>query len=446
MNNNNIQKIGLFTAIAYVIANMVGTGVFTSLGFQLAGGVTNIFSILMLWLFGGIIAFIGAQVYGELGSVMPRSGGEYNFLSNLYHPSVGFMSGFFSMFVGFAAPIALAAIALSSYFANIYNGINPKIVAAAVIIFISFVHAVGIKSGSIFQLIFTILKLLLIFVFIIVGLFFAPEHQEISILPSKISWEQIISSGFAVSLIYVYYSYSGWNASAYFVSELKNPTKNLPRSLIIGTVVVIVLYLFLNLTFLYVSPISDLKGKLDVGAVAATSIFGKQGGIIISGIISILLISTISSMVFVGPRVIQTIGEDYKSLSFMGKKTQNGVPLIAILIQSTISLVLLFTSTFESLLSYLGIAMNIFALLTVIAVFVHRRKFPKIVRPYKTWAYPVTPIVFAIFVLWNMFYMFKEKTLESLIAIATLIFAFGIWALVNIPNFKKKLPPPPPSK
>lgn len=437
-NKKNIGKIGLLTAIAYVIANMVGTGVFTSLGFQLAGGVTSVFSILMLWLMGGVIAFTGAQVYGELGSVMPRSGGEYNFLSEIYHPALGFMSGFFSMFVGFAAPIALAAITLSQYFGNVYAGIDPRFVAAAVIVVITVVHSVGIKSGSIFQLIFTILKVLLIVVFIVIGLFFTEEHQDISVLPTAISWEQILSSGFAVSLIFVYYSYSGWNASAYFVSELKNPAKNLPRSLIIGTVVVAVLYLLLNFTFLYVSPIENLTGQLDIGAVAATDMMGAVGGKIISGVISILLISTISSMVFVGPRVIQTIGEDYKSLRFMNVKTKNNVPIVAILIQSAISLILLFTSSFEILLSYLGIVMNIFALLTVCGVFVHRYRFPKMKRPYKTWGYPVVPIVFALFVIWNMIYMFKEQLIPSLIAISTLLLAFAVWALVNIPNFINK--------
>jgi APA family basic amino acid/polyamine antiporter len=240
-----------------------------------------------------------------------------------------------------------------------------------------------------------------------------------------------MTSGFAVSLIYVYYSYSGWNASAYFVSELKNPAKNLPRSLIIGTLIVLVLYLLLNFTFLYVSPISRLSGQLDVGAVAATDILGDVGGQIISGIICVLLISTISSMIFVGPRVIQTIGEDYRAVRFMNIKTKNGVPLIAVLIQSGISLTLLFASSFVSLLSYLGIAMNIFALLTVVGVIIHRRRFPNIERPYKTWGYPITPIIFAGFVIWNMIYMFKEKTSESLIALSTLIFAFGIWALIK---------------
>ena len=435
--NNSIQKIGLLTAISYVIANMVGTGVFTSLGFQLAGGVTDMAAIMILWLVGGIIAFTGAQVYGELGSVMPRSGGEYHFLSELYHPSLGFMSGFFSMFVGFAAPIALAAMALGFYFSNVYSGIDARYIAAAVILLITVVHSTGVRSGGTFQLVFTIIKIVLIIGFIIAGFFFAPEHQEISIMPSETTWTQLLSAGFAVSLIYVYYSYSGWNASAYFVSEMKNPSKNLPRSLIIGTLIVTVMYLLLNYVFIYVAPVSALSGQLDVGAVAATSIFGTQGGIIMSGLISLLLISTISSMVFAGPRVIQVIGEDYPILGFMSKKRKNGVPLIAILVQTSISLVLLFTSTFEALLTYLGFVMNIFAFLTIVGVFVHRKRYPDMHRPYKTKGYPVVPIVFLLFVLWNVYYLFKEKTTETLVGLGTLAISLVVYFIIYYLSQKK---------
>jgi APA family basic amino acid/polyamine antiporter len=438
-NNGSIQKIGLLTAISYVIANMVGTGVFTSLGFQLAGGVTDIAAIMILWLMGGVIAFTGAQVYGELGSVMPRSGGEYHFLSELYHPAFGFMSGFFSMFVGFAAPIALAAMALGFYFSNVYAGIDPRYIAAAVIVLITVVHATGVRSGGAFQLVFTVIKLVLIVGFIIAGFFFAPDHQSISLVPTATTWKQILSAGFAVSLIYVYYSYSGWNASAYFVSEMKNPLKNLPRSLIIGTFIVTILYLLLNFVFIYVTPLASLSGQLDVGAVAANGIFGTKGGIIMSGLISLLLISTISSMVFAGPRVIQVIGEDYPALGFMSKKRPNGVPLVAILVQSSISLILLFTSTFEALLTYLGFVMNIFAFMTILGVFVHRRKYPDMVRPYKTKGYPVVPVIFMLFVLWNVYYLFKEKTTETLVGLGTLVVSLIVYFIVNSISKKKNL-------
>ncbi|MBP7077267.1 MAG: amino acid permease [Bacteroidales bacterium] len=426
--------IGLITATAYVIANMVGTGVFTSLGFQIAGGVDNVFAIVMLWFFGAIIAFTGAQVYGELGSVMPRSGGEYHYLSQLYHPSIGFMSGFFSAFIGFAAPIALASMALSQYFSNVYAGIHPKVIASGIIVIVTMVHIISVKSGSRFQVVFTSLKILLILFFIIAGFFFIKEPQNISLMPDKVSWQQMLSSGFAVSLIFVYYSYSGWNASAYFVSELRNPQKTLPRSLLIGTLIVAGLYLLLNIVFLYTAPIAELSGQLDVGAVSANHIFGASGGKIISLFISILLISTISSMVFAGPRVIQVMGEDYKIFSFLAKKRENGVPVNAILLQSAISLILLLTSTFDALLTYLGFVMNLFAFMTVAGVYVHRIRHPEMHRPYKSWAYPILPAIFMIFVIWNVWFMFQIKTAETLFGLLTL----GIGLLIYFIFLNKK--------
>lgn len=426
-----IAKIGVLTASSYVIANMIGTGVFTSLGFQIGGGVNNLFALMLLWFLGGLISFTGASVYGELGSCMPRSGGEYNFLTQLYHPSIGFMSGFFSMFIGFAAPIALAAMALGTYFSNVYSIISPKYIAAAVIVITSFVHCGGVKAGSIFQNIFTLIKILLILSFIIAGLFFAPTTQPISIIPDNTSWQQIISAGFAVSLVFVYYSYSGWNASAYFVSELKNPSKTLVKSLTLGTIIVTTLYILLNYVFLRVASAESLSNQIDVGAIAATAIFGTRGGIIMSGLISLLLVSSISSMIFTGPRVIQVIGEDYPLLRFMCKKNKNNVPVVAILVQATISLVLLFTSSFETLLTYLGFVLNIFTLLTVIGIFIHRKKYPDMQRPYKTLAYPVVPIIFILFVLWNFVYLFQYKLTETLIGLSTLIIALIVYFIIT---------------
>ena len=244
----------------------------------------------------------------------------------------------------------------------------------------------------------------------------------------------MISSGFAVSLIFVYYSYSGWNASAYFVSELRNPQKNLPRSLLIGTLVVAALYLLLNLVFLYTAPVSELAGQLDVGFVSAYYIFGESGGKIVSLFISILLISTISSMIFAGPRVIQVMGEDYKIFGFLARKRNNGVPLNAIILQSTISLTLLLTSTFDALLTYLGFVMNLFAFLTIAGVYIHRIKHPEMHRPYKTWAYPVLPAIFMIFVIWNVVFLFREKTAETLYGLLTL----GVGMLIYFIFLNKK--------
>ena len=207
------HKIGFNTAVSIVIANMIGTGVFTSLGFQVTG-IEGGFSIIMLWVIGGILALCGALTYGEIGSAFPQSGGEYNYLSKLYHPAVGFLSGWVSITVGFAAPIAAASVALAQYVTKIYPNINSLYLSFSVIIIITIIHSINLRAGSLFQRVFTIIKVVCIIVFIGFGLFYKPEHT-ISFYPTSNVWKDIFSASFAGSLIYVTYAYSGWNAAAY---------------------------------------------------------------------------------------------------------------------------------------------------------------------------------------------------------------------------------------
>jgi APA family basic amino acid/polyamine antiporter len=248
-------KIGFYTAISLVIANMIGTGVFTSLGFQLFD-IHSVFSILILWLLGGIISFCGALVYGELGSAIPRSGGEYVYLSTLMHPAVGFMSGWVSSTVGFAAPVALASMALGTYVNKIIPEINITICALSVVTIITLVHSLNLKIGSGVQKTLTFLKVVVIVGFIIAGFIHTPSH-EITIAPQTTSMNEIFSAGFWVSLIYVSYAYSGWNAASYLAGDMENPQKNLPKALLLGTLIVTVIYVLLNFIFLYSAPMFE---------------------------------------------------------------------------------------------------------------------------------------------------------------------------------------------
>jgi len=251
---NKSTKISVYAAIAIVIANMVGTGVFTSLGFQVLG-INSIFALVMLWVVGGVIALTGALCYGELGAALPRSGGEYHLLSRIYHPSIGFLSGWLSATVGFAAPTALAAMALAQYTTNIFTGINTQILAALVVIILSVVHSFTIRTSSWFQVIVTLIKVVLIIFFIILGLT-TDNHQTISLLPTNAGWSEMFSGVFAVSLVYVSFAYSGWNGSVYISSEISNPQRNIPLSLLAGTLIVMLLYVLLNSVFLYTAPIN----------------------------------------------------------------------------------------------------------------------------------------------------------------------------------------------
>ena len=409
------KKVGLYTATAIVIANMVGTGVFTSLGFQAAGIHTG-FAILLLWIIGGISALAGALCYAEIGGMFPRSGGEYNFLSRIYHPSVGFVSGWVSATIGFAAPVAAASIALGKYVSSVYPSADTQYLAAGVIIGISLIHATSISIGGRFQDLFTTIKVLVMLVIIFSGLF-AGHSGDISFAPTPDSWKDITGQGYAISFFFVYLAYSGWNASAYITSEISEPKSNLPRSLLIGTGIVTFLYVAINFVFMYVTPraqMMDANGPVvEIAGVAAKNIYGAQGGNVMSLVIAVLLISTISSMILAGPRVTHAMGEDYRVLGFLGKKTKNGVPAIAIFVQCAISLFIVYKNNFRDIVNLISFTLSIFTFLTVLGLFVMRFRAPGAERPFKVWGYPVVPLIFLAISVWMMYFGLKDDSKDS---------------------------------
>ena len=411
------RTIGFVTACSIVIANIIGTGIFTSLGFQLAD-IQSGFALLMLWVVGGIAALCGALCYGELSAALPRSGGEYHFLSQIYHPALGFMAGFVSATVGFAAPIALAAMAFGRYLHGVLDFGSPVILSFAVVWLVALFHLKNLRVGSAFQNLSTLIKLLLVGALIAAGFFVQPK-QPIDFLPAPGDTMSIFGAPFAVALVYVMYSYSGWNAAAYITGEIKQPAKNVPRSLLVGTGLVIVIYVLLNAVFLATTPVQDLKGRLEVALIAGKHIFGTNGGRVAGAVICLGLVSAISSMTWIGPRVSMSMGEDHWFLRLLGRKNPHGIPTNAIVLQLLIVNVLLFTRSFESVVQYTQFSLLLCSLFTVLGVIVLRATRPEIARPYRVWAYPMPPIIFAVITLWMMFYLLRWKPIESLAGLAT---------------------------
>jgi len=430
-----VYKIGFYTAVSLVIANMIGTGVFTSLGFQLME-IQSVFSILLLWLLGGIISFCGALVYGELGVAIPRSGGEYAYLSKLMHPLVGFLSGWVSSTVGFAAPVALASMALGSYVNKIFPQLHPTYCALGIVALITMIHATNLKTGSGFQMFFTMLKILVIICFIIAGFIHTPRH-EISILPGVNTVNEIFSAGFWVSLVYVSYAYSGWNAATYLAGEMKDPQRDLPRSLLIGTLLVTVIYVLLNFVFLYSAPVNELKGVLEIGHVSAAYIFGVGFGRLMSIVIAFLLISSISAMIMAGPRIIKSMGEDLPLLNFLSHTNKSHVPYVAVITQSLITVVLIITAKFDEVLTFVAFSLNIFTFLTVCSLFILRKK-EKFRTGYKTWGYPVTPVIFLALSGFTLYFVFVGKPRESIFGLLNLVAGALVWIIGNYMQKKKE--------
>ena len=412
------KQFSASTAIAVVIANMVGTGVFTSLGFQLLD-IKSVFALLFLWFVGGITALSGALTYAELASTLPRSGGEYNFIGRIYHPSLGFVSGWISATVGFAAPTALAAMTFAAYLSaaldDVYE-INRQFSAVSLVLILTVVHGLSHQASSGFQRWFTFLKIGLIVAFSALVLFFAEPVEMISVLPSEGDMDLVLGSAFAVSLIYVSYAYTGWNAATYITNEVENPQRNLPRILFVSTLVVMLLYLLLNFVFLYAAPMRAMEGKIEIGVIVAETTFGPSGALVMGFILSLMLISTVSAMIVAAPRVLQVIGEDIKIFSFLSVKNKLGIPTRAIYFQSALTIIFIVTASFESVLVFSGFILGINSLFTVAGVFKLRRdqgqgRVSK--ASYRTWGYPITPVIYISITLWTITFIAINRPLEA---------------------------------
>jgi APA family basic amino acid/polyamine antiporter len=431
-------KINFRTGASIVIASMVGTGVFTSLGFQLKDTQSG-FALLMLWVVGGLIALCGAVSYGELAAAMPRSGGEYHYLSQIYHPALGFLSGWVSATVGFAAPTALAALALGRYAQSVWPALTApalggasgaQLLAAGVVLLLALVHSRSVQAGSRLQVAITTLKVGVLVAFIGAGLV-AGKPQALSFMPDAASWRAMISPSFAMNLIYVSYAYSGWNAAAYLTGEIDQPQRNLSRILLTGTAIVLLLYVGLNFVFLRSTPLGWLKGQLEVGFISANYLFGPAWGRFAGAVIAALLVSTISAMIFAGPRITQAMGEDLPALGWLAQRTPAGIPQRALLLQLAVSLLFILKPDFQAVLVYAGFVLNLFTFLTVLGVFVLRWRQPELPRPYRAWGYPLTPLLFLALSGWTLVFIIKDKPIESLYGLYTVVAGLVVYFVAH---------------
>ncbi len=406
---------------------MIGTGVFTSLGFQLLD-IRSGFVLLLLWGLGGLVALCGAMTYAELGAALPRSGGEYNFLSRIFHPVAGFVSGWVSATIGFAAPTALAAMTFSAYathsWANEPDAWVEKALAIGLVIVLTFVHTSSRRNSGGLQSFFTVMKVAAIVVFCVLALMFVDLPQPVAFLPAAGDKALITSGAFAVALIYVSYAYSGWNAATYLSSELEDPQRNLPRILFVGTAIVTLLYIALNYVFLRVAPMDAMSGQLEVGFIAAEYAFGERGGQFAGLVLATLLISTVSAMTVAGPRVLQVIGEDFAPLRRLATTNADGLPYVAITTQSVLTIVFILTGSFESILVFAGFTLALNSFVTVAGIFWLRYSQPDLPRPYRTFAYPVTPIIYLLLMGWTLAFVLISRPTEAWFGVA--LIASGI--------------------
>jgi len=432
------RKLGLFPLTNIVIANMVGAGIFTTSGL-LMKDLHHPVVMLGLWVIGGLVALCGALSYGELGAAFPHAGGEYAFLSRLYHPILGFLSGWVSFFVGFSAPIAASAIGFSEYLTRAFPGllhpgiigggseaaVMKKLYAILIIAAFTFLHTRGLETGARVQNALTGLKILLIVGLVAAGFAFGKGSlgHLAAAAPFRFDFGGLKTLG--LSLMWIMFAYSGWNASAYVGSEVKDPTRNLPRSLLIGTGVVMLLYLALNLFYVYAIPPAQMEGVISVGGLAAGNLFGRSAETVLSVLISFALFSSLSAYLILGPRVYYSMARDgifFRSIAYVDPKCS--VPTRSIVLQGAIASAMVLFGTFEQLLTYMGFSLGIFPLLAVLGVFKLRRTGRSAV---KLPGYPAASAVYILIGTTILVLAFLERPVESLVAVAT--------ALAGIPVY-----------
>jgi APA family basic amino acid/polyamine antiporter len=288
-------------------------------------------------------------------------------------------------------------------------------------------------------MIWTLLKVAMILAFLIAGFAFATP-QPISFLPSAGDTSYIFSAAFAISLVFVMYSYSGWNAATYITGEMQDPQRSVPRSLLFGTLIVIFLYVALNALLLYATPIKELAGQIDVAVVAGRHMFGDLGGRIVGALICLGLISSVSAMMWIGPRVTSTMGEDIPMLRFFARRSATGVPTVAILFQAAVATVMLLTQSFEAVLEFIQFALLSCSFLAVLGVIKLRITRPDLPRPYRAWGYPVTPLIFLSVTGFMMYYLLTQRPMQSLIGLVMMASGLALYYLSRTRMFRVATP------
>jgi len=409
------RKIGIWTASSIVIANMIGTGIFTSVGFQLSA-VQNTWSIIFLWLAGGILALFGAFAYAELGTHFKDTGGDFIYLSRIFHPMLGFLTAWAGLTVGFSAPVALAAIAFTKYLQPF--GVNQSsLLAIALILLVTIMHSFTIRHSSRFQNISTFIKIAFLITLIALGLML--DSNTGNALDYSGSWKnEIFGSGFAVSMVFVSYAFTGWNAAAYITGEIQSPAKNLPRALLVSTIIVSFLYILFNWVLLQHATVDALSGKEEASYISFRNLLGNEGGKWVSFFIAIQLIATISSYLWVGPRVTMAMAKEHALWRPLSKTNQHGIPVRALWLHAGISIILSLTGSFEKVLLYAGFVLQLMTSLTVAAsLYIRNKNEDAFVTPWK----PLPQIIFLVFNAWVLIYTLIDKPVESISGLVILL-------------------------
>jgi APA family basic amino acid/polyamine antiporter len=428
-NSSLGRVIGWRTATAVVIANMIGTGIFTTSGF-IARDTGSPWILLALWGAGGLIALAGALAYAELGAAMPEAGGEYVFLQEAYGPIVAYMSGWTSFFAGFGGAIAAALLAFAGYISGLFPALgelDARLLAIITLWTLTAIHLAGVRLSGQLQSVLAAVTVMIIVALIISG--FAMGHGAAAHFRSSAPAQ----GSMAVSLIFVLYAYSGWNAAAYLAGEIAEPERGLPRALIVGTTCVAGLYVTLNALYIWALPLPEMSGVIAIAERAAVKMFGPRAAGIITALIALAILSSASAMVITGPRVYFAMARDGAFPCAFARAHRRSGPTAAVFLQSAwASVLILAFAVFERIVVYTGVAITIFSAATVAAVIVIRMRRPSAVRPFVMPGYPWIVLAYVASCTWIVIYATLTRPTETMLGVATVMSGLPIYWLLSL--------------
>jgi basic amino acid/polyamine antiporter, APA family len=439
------RGFGLSTSTYIVIASMVGTGILVSPGFMMVT-LQSYPVIFGLWILGGLLALCGALCVAELAAALPRAGGEYVYLREAYGPMPAFLSGWTSFILGFSAPLAVAGHVAAKYLLAPFGqgeqtgDFVTKALAAGIIVLLTLPNLVGHRQSAWTQSLTTLLKIGLFVTLIALAFLFG--QGQWSHLSAGRPIGEIGLGDIATQLFYVMFAYSGWNAASYMAGEVKDPGRTLPRSLLLGTALVTVLYLALNLVFAYAVPLTAVgfDNAMQVPTLAVENLFGARASSVFSILLGLAFLSTVSAFVITGPRIYYAMAKDGLFPSVAGRvSAKGGVPVYAMIAQSVCAIVILFLTDFENLYRYASVGLSIFALLFIAAVYVLRWRQPNMARPFRVIGYPVVPGLFLATILFMTVFAFKQWPKPSIYSLASILAGIPIYYLWSMGNKPKKL-------
>ena len=426
--------VGGFTAGCVMVSNVIGGGIFTATGFM-ARDLGDPWIILMLWAVGALFALAGALSYAEMAAALPRVGGEYVYISEAYGPLLGYLSGWASFTVGFGAAIAAAAASFAAYFLELFpvrleSELPARGLALLLVWGLTAVHLTGVGPGGLLQRLLTITKVASILL-LVGGAFLLGHGSWEHLSPSATGATRSIGT-LAVSFIFVIYAYSGWNAVGYIAGEIRNPGRTIPIALTWGTLFVGLVYLMLNVVYLYALPVDVLAQPpiLPVAEKAAVALFGTGAARLITVMLCVSIATAVSAMIWVGPRVYFAMARDGRLPAFLGRsRAKGGAPTAAILVQTAWASVLIVSGSFEQLIIYTGIILGVFSALAVGAVIVLRWRRPMLPRPYRVPFYPLTPGAYLVVAVALVLYTVIERPMEAGLGLATVLVGVPLYFL-----------------